>query len=431
MNKQILRLAIPSIVSNITVPLLGLVDLAIVGHFGSASYIGAIAVGTMMFNIIYWIFGFLRMGTGGLAAQAYGERNLGGSMQLLTRAVSIASGLALTLVLLQHPIEWLTFRLVDSSNEVATLAKIYFRICIWGAPAVLCLYCFTGWFIGMQNTRIPMVIAITQNVVNIIASLIFVYVLDWGIEGLASATLIAQYSGILMAAGFWIRYYSRLKVYFDFKKSFAPNAMSRFFSVNSDIFLRTLCLVSVTTFFTTTGARQSDLILAINTLLMQLFTLFSYFMDGFAYAGEALTGRFVGAKNKAALSKMIRDIFTWGIGLAAFFTLLYAIGGKDFLRLLTNNEEVISISANYYYWVLSIPFAGFSAFLWDGIFIGATQTRKMLFSMLLSSSLFFLLFFLFRTQLGNHALWLAFVCYLSFRGILQTWWSRSFIKEIG
>lgn len=207
--------------------------------------------------------------------------------------------------------------------------------------------------------------------------------------------------------------------------------MSRFFSVNSDIFLRTLCLVSVTTFFTTTGARQSDLILAINTLLMQLFTLFSYFMDGFAYAGEALTGRFVGAKNKAALSKMIRDIFTWGIGLAAFFTLLYAIGGKDFLRLLTNNEEVISISANYYYWVLSIPFAGFSAFLWDGIFIGATQTRKMLFSMLLSSSLFFLLFFLFRTQLGNHALWLAFVCYLSFRGILQTWWSRSFIKEIG
>ena len=276
-----------------------------------------------------------------------------------------------------------------------------------------------------------MAIAITQNVINIIASLLFVYVFNWGIEGLASATLIAQYSGILMAVGFWIRYYSRLKVYFNFRKSFASKAMRIFFSVNSDIFLRTLCLVSVTTFFTTTGARQGDLVLAVNTLLMQLFTLFSYFMDGFAYAGEALTGRFVGAKNNTALRKMIRTLFVWGIGLAAFFTLLYTLGGKDFLRLLTNNEEVISTSANYYYWVLAIPIAGFAAFLWDGVFIGATQTKKMLYSMLISSFLFFLLFFLFKAHLGNHALWLAFICYLSFRGILQTYWSRSFIKEFG
>lgn len=431
MNRQILRLAIPSIVSNITVPLLGLVDMAIVGHFDSASYIGAIAVGTMMFNIIYWIFGFLRMGTGGLAAQAYGERNLKGLMHLLTRSISIALGLALMLILLQSPIEWLTFRLVESSNEVATYAKVYFRICIWGAPAILCLYCFTGWFIGMQNTRIPMIIAITQNIVNILGSLLFVYVFNWGIEGLASATLIAQYSGIIMATGFWIIYYSRLKRHFNFRKSFESKAMRVFFSVNSDIFFRTLCLVSVTTFFTTTGAKQGDLILAVNTLLMQLFTLYSYFMDGFAYAGEALTGRFVGAGNHAALHRMIRKLFIWGISLGSFFTLLYLIGGKDFLRLLTNNKEVIITSASYYYWVLAIPLAGFAAFLWDGIFIGATQTRKMLYSMLISSSLFFVLFFLLKDQLGNHALWLAFICYLSFRGILQTFWSRSFIKEIG
>ena len=431
MNRQILRLAIPSIVSNITVPLLGLVDMAIVGHLGSASYIGAIAVGTMMFNIIYWVFGFLRMGTGGLAAQAYGERNLKGLMQLLTRSITIALGLALALILLQYPIEWFTFRLVESSNEVTALATVYFRICIWGAPAILSLYCFTGWFIGMQNTRIPMIIAITQNIINIIGSLLLVYVFDLGIAGLASATLIAQYSGVFMAIGFWLIYYSRLKVHFNFRKSFESKAMRIFFSVNSDIFLRTLCLVSVTTFFTTTGAKQGDLVLAVNALLMQLFTLYSYFMDGFAYAGEALTGRFVGAGNRVALLRMIRQLFVWGISLAVFFTLLYLLGGKDFLRLLTNNKDVISTSANYFYWVLAIPLAGFSAFLWDGIFIGATQTRKMLYSMLISSFLFFFLFFLLNNQLGNHALWLAFICYLSFRGILQTFWSRSFIKEFG
>lgn len=431
MNKQILRLAIPSIVSNITVPLLGLVDMAIVGHLGSASYIGAIAIGTMMFNIIYWVFGFLRMGTGGLAAQAYGERNLKELMRLLTRSLSIAFGLAMVLILLQYPIEWLTFRLVASSEEVASLAKIYFRICIWGAPAILGLYCFTGWFIGMQNTRIPMTIAITQNVINILGSLLFVYGFDWGIEGLATSTLIAQYSGIIMAGAFWFTHYSRLKVYFRFKDSFDKKAMQVFFSVNSDIFLRTLCLVSVTTFFTTTGARQGDVILAVNALLMQLFTLYSYFMDGFAYAGEALTGRFVGAKNSRALHKMIRQLFLWGVGLAVFFTLLYTLGGKEFLRLLTNNEAVINTSVEYYYWVLAIPIAGFSAFLWDGIFIGATQTRKMLYSMLMASFLFFILFFVLKDVWGNHALWLAFVVYLASRGILQTYWSRSFLKEFG
>ncbi len=431
MNKLILRLALPSIISNITVPLLGLVDIAIVGHLGSASYIGAIAVGTMMFNILYWLFGFLRMGTGGLTAQAYGERNLKELMRLLTRSLSIGLTLAFFLILLQSPIEWLTFQLVESSDDVSRFAKIYFHICIWGAPAVLCLYGFTGWFIGMQNTRIPMTIAITQNIVNILGSLLFVYVFDWGIEGLASATLIAQYSGIFLAVFFWIRYYRRLKIHFNFRKSFKQTDMRLFFSVNSDIFFRTLCLVAVTTFFTTTGAKRGDLILAVNTLLMQLFTLYSYFMDGFAYAGEALAGRFVGAGNRASFQKLIHSIFGWGISLASLFTLLYLAGGKDFLRVLTDNEEVLHTSSAYFYWCLAIPFAGFAAFLWDGIFIGATQTRKMLYSMLISSGLFFFIYYLMEAKLGNHALWLAFITYLTFRGLLQTLWSGTFIKEKG
>lgn len=418
--RQILRLALPSIISNITVPLLGLVDIAIIGHLGSASDIGAIAVATMMFNIIYWLFGFLRMGTGGFAAQAFGERNLRGLMHLLTRSVLIALGLALALILLQYPIEWITFRYVESSEEVNALAKLYFRICIWGAPATLCLYCFTGWLIGMQNTRIPMIIAISQNIINIAVCLCFVYVFDWGFEGLAAAKLIAQYSGIAMAVGFWLYYYGKLKKYFSIKKSFDPKALRVFFSVNGDIFLRTLCLVCVTTFFTISGAKQGDLILATNTLLMQLFALFSYFMDGFAFAGEALTGRFIGAKNTRSLRKMIRALFGWGISLASLFTLLYAAGGKEFLRLLTNNEDVIRLSGEYYYWVLAIPIAGFAAFLWDGIYIGATQAREMLYSMLIATVAFFILFFLLQPQMGNHALWLAFIAYLLFRSFWQT-----------
>lgn len=430
MNKQILKLAIPSIVSNITVPLLGLVDLAIVGHLGSAVYIGAIAIGTMMFNIIYWLFGFLRMGTGGLVAQAYGAKDREKIMQLFIRSLTVAFTISFFLLLLQYPIQWITFRLIDCSKEVAAFARIYFQICIWGAPATLGLYCFTGWFIGMQNTRIPMLVAITQNVINIIGSLSFVYLFDWGIQGVAAATLTAQYTGILLSSFFWMRHYGKLQKFVHFKKSFSPQAMKQFFAVNSDIFFRTLCLICVTAFFTTTGAKQGDLILAVNTLLMQLFTLFSYFMDGFAYAGEALSGRFVGAKDGSSLRLTIRRLFGWGISLAFFFTLLYGIGGKVILQLLTNDESVIMKSADYFLWVLAIPFAGFAAFLWDGIFIGATQTRKMLYTMMIAVTLFFSLYFLLESELGNHALWLAFIVYLFFRGALQTVWSRSFIKEI-
>mgnify|MGYP000500366421 FL=1 len=297
MNKKILQLAIPSIVSNITVPLLGLIDVAIVGHLGSAAYIGAIAVGGMLFNIIYWLFGFLRMGTSGMTSQAFGQRDLKEVTRVLLRAVGVGLFIALCLLLLQYPIRKIAFLLIDATPEVRELATVYFNICVWGAPAVLGLYSFAGWFIGMQNSRFPMFIAITQNVVNIVASLSFVYLLDMKIEGVALGTLIAQYAGLFMASLLWLRYYGRLKIAFRWREIIGKTAMKRFFQVNSDIFFRTLCLVAVTTFFTSTGARQGDVVLAVNTLLMQLFTLFSYIMDGFAYAGEAMTGRYVGAQD--------------------------------------------------------------------------------------------------------------------------------------
>lgn len=419
MNKKILQLAIPSIVSNITVPLLGLIDVAIVGHLGSASYIGAIAVGGMLFNIIYWLFGFLRMGTSGMTSQAFGKRDLKEVTRVLLRAVGVGLFIALCLLLLQYPIRKVAFLLIDATAEVRELATVYFSICVWGAPAVLGLYGFAGWFIGMQNSRFPMFIAITQNIVNIVASLAFVYLLDMKIEGVALGTLIAQYAGLFMALLLWLRYYGRLRIPFHWREILGWTAMHRFFQVNSDIFFRTLCLVAVTTFFTSTGARQGDVVLAVNTLLMQLFTLFSYIMDGFAYAGEAMTGRYVGAQNRNGLQRMIRLLFRWGWGVSLSFTILYMIGGQGFLGLLTNDTTVIEAAGTYYYWVLAIPLAGFAAFLWDGILIGATATRLMLYSMLVASGTFFVVYYLFYGIMGNHALWMAFLIYLSLRGFMQ------------
>ncbi|MBS7199482.1 MAG: MATE family efflux transporter [Bacteroidales bacterium] len=424
MNRRILHLAIPSIVSNITVPLLGLVDVTIVGHLGATAYIGAIAVGGLLFNILYWNFGFLRMGTSGLTSQAYGRKDKDAEIRVLVQAVSVGLFSALAMLILQYPIERLAFRLLDTSAEVEQYAVTYFRICIWGAPAVLAQYGFTGWFIGMQNSRYPMYIAIVMNVINIVCSSCFVFLFGMKVEGVALGTVVAQYSGVMMAWWLWFYNYKELRGRITFRGSLQLIAMRRFFAVNRDIFLRTLCLIGVTTFFTSTGARQGDVILAVNTLLMQLFTLFSYIMDGFAYAGEALSGRYVGACNLVQLKRAVKALFGWGVGLSLVFTLLYGIGGENFLRLLTNDTVVIETAGHYFYWVLAIPLAGFAAFLWDGILIGATATRFMLWAMLVASGSFFVIYYCFSGATNNHMLWLAFLVYLALRGVMQTLWSR-------
>ena len=427
-DKQILHIAVPSIVSNITVPLLGLVDVSIVGHLGSASYIGAIAVGGMLFNMIYWIFGFLRMGTGGLTAQAYGQRNEAEMTRILLRSLSVSLLLAAALLVLQYPIRLLAFLMIDASQEVQEMASLYFHICIWGAPATLGLYSFIGWFIGMQNSRFPMYIAITQNVVNIGASLLFVFALNMEVAGVALGTLIAQYAGLTMACLLCLRKYRSRRPYAKQHRLFERQAMARFFSVNRDIFFRTLCIVAVTVFFTSTGAAYGDVVLAVNTLLMQLFTLFSYVMDGFAYAGEALSGKHIGAGNRTEFRRTVRHLFGWGTALAAAFTLLYGIGGKNFLGLLTDDTEVIRASGDYFLWVLAIPAAGFSAFLLDGICIGATATRIMLHAIVIASTGFFLIYYGMCSTWGNHALWIAFIIYLALRGIAQALLSGKLLK---
>lgn len=428
-DKQILQIALPSIVSNITVPLLGLIDVAIVGHLGSPAYIGAIAVGGMLFNIIYWIFGFLRMGTSGMTSQTYGKRDLSEIVRLLMRSVGIGLAVALCLIILQVPIRQAAFLIIHPTEEVREMATLYFHICIWGAPAMLGLYGLSGWYIGMQNSRIPMYIAITQNIVNIIASLSLVYVFKMKVEGVALGTLIAQYAGFFMGLILWTNRYGKLKKYIVWKGVLQKEAMIRFFQVNRDIFLRTLYLVAVTLFFTSAGASQGEIILAVNTLLMQLFTLFSYVMDGFAYAGEALSGRYIGARNRKAFTNTTRHLFMWGGWLVILFTLIYALGGNAFLGLLTDDKNVIAAADTYFYWALAIPAAGVAAFIWDSIFIGATATRGMLMSMAAAAVSFFMIYYGLRPALGNHALWLAFLVYLSMRGIVQTLLSRKVIER--
>ena len=419
-DRRILRIAGPSIVSNITVPLLGLIDVAIVGHLGDAAYIGAIAVGSMMFNLIYWIFGFLRMGTSGMTSQALGRRDLTATAQLLLRSLSVSTGIALCLILLQSPLCRAMLFFMQPTPDVEPLARAYFRICVWGAPAVLGLYGLMGWFVGMQNTRIPMFISIMQNIVNIAASLTLVYGFGMRVEGVATGTVIAQYAGLLAALLLLVRYYGRLRRYVVLHNVLRRAGLARFFTVNRDIFLRTLCLVAVNMYFTSAGARQGAVILAVNTLLMQLFLLFSYIMDGFANAGEALGGRYYGARNEEAFGDTVRRLFLWGALMATVFTLVYAAGGTPFLRLLTDDDAVIAASSAYFPWALVIPAAGMAAFVWDGLFIGITATRGMLVSLAVSATVFFSTYFALHTALGNHALWFAMTLYLASRGAVQT-----------
>lgn len=418
-DKQILGLAIPSIVSNVTVPLLGLVDLTIVGHMGDASYIGAIAVGSMIFNVVYWVLGFLRMGTSGLTSQSLGRRDLVGVMRMFALSLALALAIAMVLVVGQQPLRWVALQVMHPSAEVGRLVAVYFNVCIWGAPAMLCLYSLTGWFIGMQNTRIPMLVAIFQNVVNIIASLSLVYGFGMKIEGVALGTLMAQWGGLFMALGLWWLHYGRLRRYWLWQPERAGQALRLFFRVNRDIFVRTLFLVSVNLFFTAAGARQGDLVLSANTLLLTLFTITSFVMDGFAYAGEALSGRYYGAQNKNMFARVRRRLFFWGLVTALAFTLCFALGGERLLSLLTNAQDVVAAAVPYLPWALAIPLVGMSAFVYDGIFIGITATRGMLVSSFIGTVCFFLVYFSLLSPLGNHALWLALLVYLGMRGCVQ------------
>lgn len=422
MNRRILKLAIPNIISNITIPLLGMIDTAVAGRLGNdAAAIGAIGIGTTIFNMIYWTCGFLRMGTSGVTAQAYGARDLRECTHILSRSVLVALAIAVLLVILRNPLGRFSLGLMQGSEGAQRLAGEYFYARIWAAPASISLFAIHGWFIGMQNSRTPMVVSIISNVVNIVFSLLFVFRYDMGIAGIAWGTVVAQYTGLVVSWIFWALFYGRLTKYIDLRSSIRLKPMTRFFHINKDIFLRTLCLVAGYTFFTAASSRFGDTILATNTLLMQLFTLYSYMSDGFAYAAESLSGKYVGSANPAALKEAIIKLFRWSLGIAVAYVVIYIVGWRAILSIFNPSEDMISTAGHYIGWVIAVPLVGCLPFLIDGILLGATQTKVLRNTMFVSIAIYFALYYATVGWLGNNALWMAFVVFIASRGILLMW----------
>jgi MATE family multidrug resistance protein len=424
-NKRILKLAIPNIVSNITVPLLGMVDLALMGHLESVNYIGAIALGTMIFNFLYWGFGFLRMGTTGFTAQAYGRRDLADSIHTLGRALVVSLIGGLFLIILQVPVNNLSFWLLSADTSVEQLASEYFYIRIWAAPATISLYALTGWFIGMQNTRFPMFIAILVNLVNLGMNVLFVYGMNMKSDGVAMGTVIAQYSGLILSLFLFRKYYKKLLKHFQIEQLKKLSLLKDFMIVNKDIFIRTLCIIAVFTFFTSSSAAIDKQILAVNTVLIQFFFVYSFFVDGLAYAAEALTGKYIGARDQRNLKLSIKLLFRWGLGIAIVFSLLYGFGYRHVVSLLTDNQAILSAAGDYAIWLGLLPLVAYASFLWDGVYIGATASVAMRNTMLIATVfIFFPMYYSLIGLLGNHALWIALLAFLLTRGVGQYFYAK-------
>lgn len=436
MNKRILKLALPAILNNITVPLLGLSDTAITGHIGSASYLAAMAVGSMMLNVIFWLCGFLRMGTTGLSSQAFGAGDYDTTVKILHKSLRIGLFISAVVLILQIPIEKLLFLIIAPDASVSALASLYFRICLWAAPAQLAVMAVTGWFIGLQNTLIPMIIAVGINVINIVMSVLLVFVFDCGFSGVAYGTLIANWIGLIGALWFVARrqramrttgHEPRVEDKPQHTKDNGNNGKSvtdnkKFFRVNSDLFFRSACIMVVTLAMTSYGARLGETILAANAVIMQFFLFFSYFMDGFAFAGEAIVGSSYGAGDYAQLHKGVRILLFWGAGIATLFLLVYLFGSITITSWLTSQEDVREAVRQMKLWLVVMPPVTVAAFLFDGIFIGLARTRALLVTTLIASAFFFIIVGggvsagLF--PLTNAILWLAFGIYLLLRGVL-------------
>ncbi len=429
MNRKVLNLAIPNIISNITVPLLGMADIAVLGHIADASnQIGAIAIGGMIFSFIYMTLSFLRASSAGLTAQAFGKQNKAEIKGIFVRASFLALVLASTILLLQVPIEWLSFRILEAEPQVEHFAAEYFSIRIWAAPATLMLYVFNGWYIGMQNTKTPMYIAIVGNLLNIGFNYYFVYIKGMRADGVALGTLLAQYLSLLLAVVFMFNQYPEYLKHLEIKSKLLKTKILSLLSMNRDLFIRSFILIFVLSFFTVSSAKLSTEILAVNSILFQFFLFFSFFMDGFAYAAEALTGKYIGQDNLAQLQKAIKVTFLWGFYLSLPFTLLYAFQNQWILSLLTDDINIARAAQDYHIWIVIIPLLTFSSFLWDGVYIGATAVKPIRDTMIVSGLFIFLpTYYILQPYLANHALWLAFSSFMFGRGFFMTIWYKKAI----
>ena len=420
MNRSVLKLAVPSIFANITVPLVGMVDLAIAGRLGDASVIGAVAIATMLFDLLYWNMAFLRLGTGGLIAQAFGRGDNKEISRVFVQGISTAALLALFVLAIQYLFVKAAFLFIECTPQVQNLATEYFFIRIWAAPATISLYVFKGFFIGMQNTVIPMAVELTINVTNILASVYFALYTPMGFAGIAAGTVVAQYSGMALSIVFLFSRYRYLFADVKILACIKLGEMKSFFVLNADLLVRSLCFLFVYVGFTSLSAKYGDVALAVCSIMMKLMMLFSYFVDGFAYAAEALTGRFIGAKDATSLHRAVKIIFVWSGIIGVVSTFVYLFAADDMILLMTKDTNVIEASGEYIGWMLVMPIISCLAFTWDGVYIGATASKAIRNSMLWAVVGFFAVYYALSHSLGLHALWGAYIIHLLARSAYLT-----------
>lgn len=428
LNKELVRLAIPNIIANLAIPLLAFVDTALMGHAQGLHLIGAVAIGSTIFSCLYWSFGFLRMGTTGLNSQAYGRQDLKENALILSRSLICAWTIALFLLILQKPLLDLILNIIKASPEVEASATIYYQVRIFAAPATLSLYAVHGWLLGMQNSKTPMYLSILSNILNIILSYSLVKFANLEIAGVAWGTVITQYITLFLALSYIFKKYPLKLSQISKNEVLQKDEIKKFFTVNADIFVRTALLLFCISFFTAKSAEFGDDILAANTILLQLGSIMAYGVDGFAFAAESLTGRFIGEKNLTQLKRLIKLCFAWGIGFGVSFALIYALGNQWIFALFTDKEAIHSVMKPYLIWALLACLINPICFIWDGIFIGATKTKEMRNSMILSTFLVYLPLFFLSLSWQNHGLWLAMTGLNIARGLSLSLYSKSSIK---
>ncbi len=429
-HKSVWVLAGPIIISNISVPLVGAVDTAVMGHLAEPDYMGAVALGAMIFSFLYWGFGFLRMGTTGFVARAYGAQDEEELSNITLRVLLLGIALGLLVILIGNPLIRLTLYWLQSEESVELLAQNYSLIRVWSAPATLMVYVFTGIFIGLHNTRLAFILQIVLNLTNIGLDLLFVVVWEFGVEGVAWATLIAEYTAA--ATGLFLLR-KRLTVAFsnvNWSAVFAYQAIKELMLANSHIFVRTLCLVFSFAFFTAQSAKMGTVVLAANTVLIHLQSIMAYGLDGFAHSAEALAGSAYGAKKREQFSKAVKLTTLWSAVMALAISIAYWFFGSQIVSLFTNIDSVLLIANEYLLWMVLAPIVGFLSFQLDGIFIGTGFTKAMRNAMLVSTIGYLLMVFWFQPMWNNHGLFLAFTGFMILRALTLGAYYPSIIRSM-
>ena len=436
-NKDILRLAIPSILANITIPLVGIVDTIIVGHLSDAAAIGGIAIGTMLFDLLYWNFGFLRVGTSGLTAQAFGRGDRDECRKILWQSLTLAGLATLFVWVVQWFFVTAVLAVVPCSERAALVAREYFFVRIWAAPATLMLFTFKGWFIGMQDTKSPMATDILVNGVNMVASYCMAVSSGQGVIGVAYGTVIAQYSGLLLAVVLLFFRYSEMSVYSfrEWKAAMEGPEIRRMMSLNGNLFIRSLCFMVVYVGFSALMSQYGDVELAVGSIIMKLFMFFSFFVDGFAYAGEALVGKAFGEHQESKvkgkdIKSIVRMLFNWSIGVGVIFTAIYAVWGDESIAIMTSDSEVLEAAMPYMEWLIAMPIVSALAFMWDGVYVGATAGVQIRNAMIWAAVAFVAGYVATYTWLGPQALYLAYFAHLLARVVYLTFeWKKIHVEN--